>query len=70
MFGRILRMTVPSLSQNQIELADDVSGGNGECQDVTAMSMTEIIEEVEAYGRGKRVRWCQYEDAFEAEGDF
>jgi hypothetical protein len=42
--------------EGQIELADDVSGGNGECRDVTAMTMTEIIGEVEAYGRGKRVR--------------
>ena len=41
--------------EGQIELADDISRGEGECQDVTAMTMTEIIEEVKAYGRGKRV---------------
>jgi hypothetical protein len=57
--------------EGQIELADDVSGGNGEYRDVTAMTMTEIIGEVEAYGRGKRVcvKRRRYEDAFEAEGD-
>jgi hypothetical protein len=53
--------------EGHLELVEDADEVVGEPRDATTMSIDEILEEVEAYGRGKRrqIKSRRYEDDFE-----